>query len=72
MMKKLQVRQRLGVTWIPVVEDLPVPAKRGVVEAVLRIQVDCLPVVALVCRVAQQSLDLFRRASLVAGTPSDE
>ena len=71
-MKELDVCQRFVVPRVPVIEELPVPAQGPVVETAFGIEVDGSSVMTLVRCVAQQSLDLGLRASLVAGAPADE
>ena len=71
MMEELKMRQRfIMVAGIPVLEELSVPAQGLVVETAIGIEVDGSSVVTLVRGVAQQSLDLSLRASLVPGAPA--
>ena len=66
------MRQCFIVPGIPIIEELPVPAQRLVVETALNIEVDGFSIITLLGRITQKSLYLGLCALLVAGAPANE
>ena len=72
MSQEFQMRQRVVVIRIPILEQLPIPAQGLVVEAVCWIEIDGFRVMAFVRRVLQHPTDLRHCAALVSSAAADE